>query len=152
MGDAAARDCLEATSGPVAITHTTARARVPLARLTDDTTARLLAERDGVIGIALYNRFLRRDHAKGMAKQLVTLADVVAHIDHFCQLLGSADHVALGSDFDGGFGANDIPAEFDSAADWPLLAQALREYGYNSADIAAIFHGNWQRLLRRVLA
>ena len=63
---------------------------------------------------------------KGEPKALVTLDHVLAHIDHICQILGDAKHVGLGTDFDGGVGAEDIPAEMDSSADLPLLIDKLR--------------------------
>ena len=66
------------------------------------------------------------------------LAQVVAHIDHICQILGSAAHVGLGTDMDGGFGAEDIADPIDSSADLPLLAHSLRAYGYGETDVRGI--------------
>ena len=73
---------------------------------------------------------------------------MVAQIDHVCQLLGSADHVGIGSDFDGGFGQKDIPAELDSIADLSKIGDKLKEKGYDPADIDKIFGGNWVNKLR----
>jgi membrane dipeptidase len=58
--------------------------------------------------------------------------------------------VGIGSDFDGGFGAADIPAEMDSAADLPLLAGRLQARGYTPENVEAIMGGNWLAFLRRV--
>jgi membrane dipeptidase len=114
-----------------------------------DTQIRRLGEHGGVIGIVLANSFLRRRHKKGEAKALVTLDHVIAHVDHMCQLVGSSDHVGIGTDFDGGFGAADIPAELDSAADLNQLATALQQRGYEAADIRKIMGGNWLNILHR---
>jgi membrane dipeptidase len=81
----------------------------------------------------------------------VTLDDVVRHIDHIAQLTGSARHSAIGTDFDGGFGVPSTPAELDSVADLPKLAEALARHGYSADDIAGIMGGNWLRLLQRAL-
>lgn len=138
--------------GAIVATHSNARALVPGERQLSDRQIALLAEREGVIGVVIYNRFLRAGHQKGDAKQLVTLDHVVAHVDHICQLLGSANHVGIGSDLDGGFGAADIPAEMDSVLDLGLIGERLRAKGYTTADIANIMGENWLRLLQRAWA
>ncbi len=152
MSEKATFDVLEAYEGPVAATHCNARALVSGTRQLSDAQIRALADRDGVIGAVLFNRFLRQDHAQGDRKSLVTLDHVVAHIDHVCQLLGNADHVGIGSDMDGGFGAEDTPTGIDSSADLPKIATALKAFGYDAESIEKIMHGNWLRLMRRVLA
>lgn len=151
MSEEATLQAFEAYPGPVVASHCNTRKLVPMARQLSDDQIRLLAERDGVIGVVLFNRFLRDGHMKGDPKPLVTLAHVLAHIDHICQLTGSAEYVAIGTDFDGGFGALDIPDPLDSAADLPKLADALRDYGYDDDAVAAVMGHNWLRVLRRAL-
>jgi membrane dipeptidase len=75
----------------------------------------------------------------------------VRHIDYVCQLLGDAGHVGLGSDFDGGFGLDQIPAGLDSIADLRFIGEALERSGYQPADVDAILSGNWLRILRQGL-
>jgi membrane dipeptidase len=112
---------------------------------------RRLAERDGVIGTVLYNAFLRPGWSKGDPREAVTVADVAAAVDHVCQVAGDAAHVGLGSDFDGGFGAESVPLEIDTVADLGRAAPALGEMGYGDAEIAAFMGENWLRLLREAL-
>ena len=76
---------------------------------------------------------------------------IVAQIDYICQLAGDARHVGLGSDFDGGFGWQSVPAGIDTIADLQKLAPLLAEKGYSNQDIAAILGENWLQLLRRTL-
>jgi membrane dipeptidase len=64
-------------------------------------------------------------------------------------MAGDAHHVGLGSDFDGGFGLQSVPAEVDTIADLQKLTPLLAEKGYASQDIAAILGLNWITLLRR---
>lgn len=149
MSERASLETLERYSGPVVATHSNARALVPGERQLSDTQIRLLGERDGVIGVVLYNKFLKVGYRQGDPKDSVTLNEVVAHVDHICQLLGSAAHVGIGSDFDGGFGAADIPSEMKSAADYVLIAGKLREKGYTEGDVTGIMGGNWLHILRR---
>jgi Membrane dipeptidase (Peptidase family M19) len=66
-----------------------------------------------------------------------------------CQIAGDAAHVGIGTDFDGGQGAESTPAEIDTIADLPKLAPALAARGFGDTDIAAVMGGNWLRFLRR---
>ena len=52
---------------------------------------------------------------------------------------------------DGGFGAESIPAELDTAADLQKVGEALGDAGFSQTDIDNILGGNWVRLLRRAL-
>jgi membrane dipeptidase len=144
-------EAMDRLDGRVVATHANPRARVPGPRQLSDEMIRRLAERGGVIGIALYNSFLRRGWTVGDAKDAVTVTDVAAAVDHVCQVVGDAAHVGLGSDLDGCFGAESAPAEVDTVADLTLIGPALGELGYGEADIAAILGGNWLRLLQAAL-
>ncbi len=151
MAEQAALEALDRFEGILLASHSNPQALVPGDRQLSDDLIRGIAERDGVMGIVLYNRFLRPDWHKGDPKHRVTLTDVVRAIDYVCQRVGDADHVALGSDFDGGLGAESVPAEIDTVADLTKVAVALSEHGFEEQHIAAIMGGNWLRLLRRLL-
>jgi membrane dipeptidase len=139
---------LDRFEGTVMVTHANPRRFLPTDRgLSDEMIQRLVA-RGGVVGIVPYNAFLQPGWKETRDKQAVTLTDVVTAIDHVCQLVGDTAHVGLGSDFDGGLGAESIPAEMDTVADLAKLAPALRARGYAEADVARIMGGNWLRVLR----
>jgi membrane dipeptidase len=76
---------------------------------------------------------------------------VVDAIDAVCQIAGDADHVGIGSDFDGGQGAESAPAELDTVGDLPKLAAALARRGFSEKGIAAVMGGNWLHFFRRQL-
>ncbi len=149
MSEKASLEALDSYPGVVVASHSNARALVPTERQLSDTQIRLIGERQGVIGVVLSSSFLKAGHRRGEAKELVTLDHVAAHIDHICQLTGSAAHVGIGSDLDGGFGVADIPAELDSVADLSKIGDKLKERGYSSIDAENILGGNWLNLLRR---
>ena len=151
LAEEAFTEAVERFEGRVVASHANPRARVPGRRQLTDAMIRRLAERDGVIGIVLYNTFLRPGWSKGDPRNAVTVADVVAAIDHVCQVVGDAAHVGLGSDFDGGFGAESAPLGIDTVADLGLVAPALGEMGYGDKEIAAVMGENWLRLLREAL-
>jgi membrane dipeptidase len=115
--------------------------------LPDDTIVRI-AERDGVIGIIPYNLFLVEGWRRGDAEHVADVSAVVAAIDHVCQVTGSARYVGIGSDFDGGFGAESAPLGFETITDLHYIGPALAAYGYAQDDIAAILSGNMLRVLR----
>jgi len=149
-------EALERFEGSVIASHSNPRALLkdpprPERFLSDDMI-RALAERSGVIGIVPYNRFLKADwRADADGKQSITLTHLAAVVDHICQITGSADHAGIGSDFDGGFGVERVPAEIDTAADLGLIGGALKERGYAESDIEKIMGGNWIRILRQSL-
>ncbi|HEV2386754.1 MAG TPA: dipeptidase [Candidatus Acidoferrales bacterium] len=73
--------------------------------------------------------------------------EIVKHIDHAVKLVG-ADHVGLGSDFDGSI----LPAGMQDATHLPQITQALLDRGYSDADIQKILGGNTLRVLERAEA
>ena len=89
------------------------------------------------------------DESESPPNEHVSLANVIDHVDHICQLAGDSRHVAIGSDLDGGFGREQSPHDLDTIADLQKLAAMLAERGYSDADVAAVMHGNWLRLLRQ---
>jgi membrane dipeptidase len=67
---------------------------------------------------------------------------IVEHIDHAVKLVG-ADHVGLGSDFDGG----SMPVGMEDCTNLPKITEALLRKGYKESDLRKILGGNTVRLL-----
>jgi len=135
---------MECFGGKVIASHANCRAIVPTERQLSDEMIKAVADRDGVIGLVFYDKFIRPERDRP-----VTLADLVRHADHITQLVGTR-HLALGSDLDGGIGREVIPQGIDSVEDLPRFADALAAAGYSDEDIAAIMGENWLRVLRQV--
>jgi membrane dipeptidase len=154
MNTASARRALDVYEGSIIASHANPSALLKNPsnerHLTDDSI-RGLVERGGVMGVVPYNRFIDLDWKTGDDRSRVRLAHVAAMIDHVCQLAGDARHVALGTDFDGGFGWPDIPLELNTIADIQKLAPELEGRGYAPTDVEAIFNGNWRRILENSL-
>jgi membrane dipeptidase len=72
---------------------------------------------------------------------------IIEHIDHAVKLAG-ADHVGLGSDFDGAV----MPFGMDDASHLPQITDALLKKGYSEADIQKILGGNTLRVMEQVEA
>lgn len=142
---------VERYPGVVIASHSNPRRFRNSDRHLSDDMIRALADRDGVMGIVLYNRFLSDTWSLGDRKDAVGQFTPVDAIDYVCQLTGSAAHVGIGTDLDGGFGAESIPAGFDTIADIITIGDGLRARGYGEADIDAILSGNMLRKLRQAL-
>ena len=142
---------IERYEGPVITSHSNPTASWNDHRnLTDDQIA-ALAEREGVIGVVLYNRFLSNEWYHGARKRDYPLDLVIHAIDHICQVTGSAAYVGIGSDIDGGFGVEEMPAGIDTVADLQKIGDRLVRRGYSDADVEAVMSGNFLRVLRRSL-
>lgn len=70
---------------------------------------------------------------------------IVDHVDHAVKLVG-ADHVGLGSDFDGG----SMPQGMEDCTQLPKITEALMRKGYSAADMRKILGENTLRVLTDV--
>jgi membrane dipeptidase len=154
MDEEAVLQCLDSYPGRIVATHANVKSLLPGTesnRFLSERVIQGLIERQGVIGVIPFNRFLDTEWKDGDPRERVTLDVVVRHIDVICQAAGNARHAAIGSDFDGGFGLQSAPAGIDSVADLQKLSPLLEEKGYSQADIAAIFGENWLDLISETL-
>lgn len=67
-------------------------------------------------------------------------------IDYGVKLVGE-DHIALGSDFDGG---PELPREIKDISDYPQMTIAMQKLGYSDQRIEKILGLNWLRVIRQV--
>ena len=154
MDEQAVLQALDVYPASLVATHSN-----PQAMLKDSDTNRFLSdrvlegliERDGIIGIPPYNKFLRWGWDPRHGRGAVSLDLVIDHIDYICQLAGDAQHVGIGTDFDGGFGLQSVPGEIDTIADLQKLIPLLKKRGYTDSDAAAIMGENWLRKLKASL-
>src|SRR5258708_18688377 len=68
----------------------------------------------------------------------------IEHMDHAVKLAG-ADHVGLGSDFDGA----DMPDGMEDCSKLPKITEALMRKGYTDDDIRKILGGNTLRVMEQ---
>ena len=67
-------------------------------------------------------------------------------IDYGIKLVGE-DHIALGSDFDGG---PPLPRQIRDVSDYPQMTLAMQKLGYSEKRIRKILGLNWLRVIRQV--
>jgi membrane dipeptidase len=75
----------------------------------------------------------------------VTWEKIIEHIDHAVKVAG-ADHVGLGSDFDGAT----MPIGMEDASKLPKITDALLKKGYSEQDVEKILGGNLLRVMEQV--
>ena len=147
-------DALALFKGPVWASHSNCRALVPHERQFSDEQLKALIERDAVIGGVLDAWMMDAKWVRGQStpeNSGLRLENLIAHMDHICQLTGNARHVGIGSDLDGGFGFEQTPQDVKSIADLQQLPEILRRAGYQEADVRAVMHGNFLRFLQTAL-
>jgi membrane dipeptidase len=150
MAPEACYEALDLYDGPLFASHANPlrfRPDRPDRNLSDEMIT-LIAQRDGVIGVMPYNLFLVEGWRLGDRKEAADMNRLIAAVDHVCQVTGSARHVGIGSDFDGGFGSESVPVGFETVADLQKIGPALAEWGYSPEDIAAVLSKNFLRILR----
>src|SRR5271156_107121 len=69
---------------------------------------------------------------------------IIDHIDHAVKMVG-ADHVGLGSDFDGA----DMPEGLEDCSKLPKITEALPRKGYSEGDIRKILGENTLRVMEQ---
>ena len=144
-------EALNHFQGPVWASHNNCRALVNHDRQYSDDQIRALAARGAVIGAALDAWMLVPNWVRGQSTPLglhCNLEVAIDHIDHICQLTGSAQHVGIGTDLDGAFGREQCPYDLATIADLQKLPALLARRGYTALDIEGLLHGNWLRFLR----
>lgn len=168
-------DVIRVSKAPVIASHSSARAIANIQRNMSDEMIKALAERGGVIMLNFGSGFLNtqwgnrthiileqiRDkyHADfamwdKLWKQLndknplppATLDDLIAHIEHVIKIAG-ADHVGLGSDFDG---VSELPVGMENVTKLPWITYELLRRGYSEEDIANVLGGNILRVFSEV--
>ena len=137
-------ELLELTGATVIASHSNCGALVDPGneRHLSDEAIREIARRGGVIGLNLCSAFL----APGLWDSgRATIDDCAAHLERMCELIGDRRHVGLGSDMDGGFGADRLPSGIDLPRDLERMAGALADRGWDQADLDSLRWGAWAR-------
>jgi len=184
-------DVLRLSKAPVVASHSCARALAGHHRNLSDDMLKVLADKNGVVGVNFWPGFLQdgydakqtaifertaADHGLPADRAAIFLADparrdkftadfrarwagikktlppvdvktVVDHIDHIVKVTGDADHVGLGSDFDG---LSETASGLENAGLLPNVTKELVRRGYKPEDIRKILGGNFMRVFGAV--
>ena len=128
---------------PVVATHSCMRALCDHPRNLDDEQLDVIRDVGGVVQVTAVSGFVRLRARESE----VTVSDFCDHIDYAVRRIGIA-HVGIGSDFDGGGGF----VGWRDAADSPNITAELLRRGYGPEALAALWGGNFLRVMRRAEA
>ncbi|HEX5013766.1 MAG TPA: membrane dipeptidase [Candidatus Limnocylindrales bacterium] len=127
-------DVLSLATRPVVASHTGVCGVCENARNLTDDQLRGIAATGGIVGIGFWPTACGGDDVASIARSIAYAVDVAG-----------ADHVGLGSDFDGG-----VAVPFD-ASGMALVTDALLEEGLDEETIGKVLGGNALRVLRATL-
>jgi membrane dipeptidase len=163
---------LDLSRAPVIFSHSSARAIVDHPRNVPDSILARMAKNGGVVMVTFVPGFVspafmewerkarnwrpvgaqgdtaeaRRQRREWMAQNpqpQATLKDVADHIDRVRKVAG-ADHVGIGSDFDG---IDATPVGLEDVSTFPALIAELARRGWSDADLKKLVRGNILRVL-----
>jgi microsomal dipeptidase-like Zn-dependent dipeptidase len=127
-------DVLAIATRPVVASHTGVRGVADHARNLSDAQLRGIAATGGLVGIGFWPTASGGDDAASIARSIAYAVSIIG-----------ADHVGLGSDFDGA-----VPVPFDVSG-MAVLTAALLAAGLDEATIAAVMGGSAIRVLGEAL-
>jgi membrane dipeptidase len=130
---------MELTQQPVIVSHTGVRHFVPWEICLSDAQIKALAQNGGLVGIILSSIWLKRFG-------LADIEDLVDNILYVGNLVG-ADHVGIGSDFNGTPPLRGVR----TAADFPRIADTLSKRSLADHEVAKIMGGNFLRVFKQVV-
>ncbi len=124
---------------PVVATHSCVAALCPHPRNLDDMQLDALRDTEGLVQITAMPPFLR---AKGRAED-TSVSDLCDHIDYVVRRVGLA-HCGISSDFDGG---GRIRGWADASQSGAVTGELVAR-GYGHSEVAALWGGNFLRVMR----
>jgi membrane dipeptidase len=105
-----------------------------------------IASRDGRVGVVMLNAFLDARWTRENRGVEVTFEhQVKAHLTHMASLIGW-ERMGIGSDSDGGFGAEEAPEGFDTISDLEKIGLVVP-----AEHKSGVMGGNWLRYLQKNL-
>jgi membrane dipeptidase len=176
VSPASMSDVLDVAEAPVIFSHSSARALVDHKRNVPDSILARLDANGGVVMVTFVPDFVSSEvaaWAEAEQQELVrvkaavadsgealarmeawkaahprpraTLAQVADHLDHVRKVAG-ADHVGIGSDFDG---IDTVPIGLEDVTTFPALFAELVRRGWSDGDLRKLAGENLLRVLRQ---
>tara|TARA_B000000460_G_scaffold64125_1_gene43713 strand:+ start:117 stop:1184 length:1068 start_codon:yes stop_codon:yes gene_type:complete len=138
-------EAIDHYNGRMWASHSNCRSLVPNQRQFSNLQIKKLVARKAIIGMAFDAWMMIPKWQKGISdpkKSGLVIETIIDHIDHICQLSGNSDHIALGTDLDGGFGKEQCPYDLKTISDLQKMDALLKKRGYSENDIQKILNQN----------
>jgi len=138
-------EAIDHYNGKMWASHSNCRSLVPNQRQFSNLQIKELIARKAIIGMAFDAWMMIPKWQKGISdpkKSGLVIETIIDHIDHICQLSGNSNHIALGTDLDGGFGKEQCPYDLETISDLQKMDVLLKKRGYSENDIQKILNQN----------
>jgi len=138
-------EAIDHYNGKMWASHSNCRSLVPNQRQFSNLQIKELIARKAIIGMAFDAWMMIPKWQKGISdpkKSDLVIETIIDHIDHICQLSGNSNHIALGTDLDGGFGKEQCPYDLETISDLQKMDALLKKRGYSENDIQKILNQN----------
>ena len=138
-------EAIDHYNGKMWASHSNCRSLVPNQRQFSNLQIKKLIARKAIIGMAFDAWMMIPKWQKGISDPKnsgLVIETIIDHIDHICQLSGNSDHIALGTDLDGGFGKEQCPYDLETISDLQKMDVLLKKRGYSENDIQKILNQN----------
>ena len=139
LAAAGVRDVLQVSQQPVIASHSNARAAFDHYRNLSDAQIEAIVAGGGLIGVTFVNAFLHNPPGDA------TIDNVLDQIDYLVGVAG-ADHVTIGSDFDGA----SMPRGLEDATCYPSLTAGMLARGHSETTIRKVLGLNFLRVFEQV--
>ena len=133
------RDTVALSTAPVIVSHTGIAALKPTFRNLQDWQIKAVAQTGGVIGVMFACQWLN--------EEIYPPLDAVVDSMEYLKKMVGAQHVAIGSDFDGFIWT---PRGMRDVRDLPKLTELMVRRGFTDDEIRGILGGNLLRVLREI--
>ena len=138
-------EAIDHYNGKMWASHSNCRSLVSNQRQFSNPQIKELIARKAIIGMAFDAWMMIPKWQKGISNpknSSLVIETIIDHIDHICQLSGNSDHIALGTDLDGGFGKEQCPYDLKTISDLQKMDVLLKKRGYSENDIQKILNQN----------
>ena len=138
-------EAIDHYNGKMWASHSNCRSLVPNQRQISNLQIKELIARKAIIGMAFDAWMMIPKWQKGISDPKnsgLVIETIIDHIDHICQLSGNSNHIALGTDLDGGFGKEQCPYDLETISDLQKMDVLLKKRGYSENDIQKILNQN----------
>ena len=133
-------DVLNHCQSPIIVSHGNCRTICDHPRNYTDLQLKTLASQGGIACITFAPQFLKRSGE-------ISIEDVIDHITYAADLIG-ANHVGIGSDFDG---VGQLPRGIEHVGDYKRLYSRLAKRGFSKEEVDGICGENVRKLLYQIL-
>ena len=147
-------DVIDVAEGPILASHSNAKALASAARNLTDEQLKAICATDGLVGLNAFNDFISDIREEQDVDHLVKQASYIA------EKIG-VEHLGFGFDFFEFLNTDSMKSYSDQedsrlrgmedCSKVPVLLEKMKKAGFTEKELEMVSHGNWMRLIERVM-